>query len=62
MPMCPKLRIYQMAIHTHFELATIGWDERNCFNHMLILFEQFIHQAHGPTCVVSDCAVHNLDL
>jgi hypothetical protein len=28
---------------------------------VLVVFEQFIHQAHGPTCIVSDRAVHNFD-
>jgi hypothetical protein len=28
---------------------------------MLIMLEQFVHQAHGPTGVVSDGAVHDLD-
>jgi hypothetical protein len=29
---------------------------------MLITLEQFIHQAHGPIGVVSDRAVHDLDV
>jgi hypothetical protein len=29
---------------------------------MLIMFEQFFHQAHGPTGVVSDRAVNDLDV
>jgi|RhiMetdeSRZDD1v2_1073273.scaffolds.fasta_scaffold176443_2 hypothetical protein len=29
---------------------------------MLIILEQLFCQAHGPTSVVSDCAINNLDL
>jgi hypothetical protein len=29
---------------------------------MLVMFEQFFHQAHGPTGVVSDRAVNDLDV
>lgn len=28
---------------------------------MLVVFQQFFRQAHGPAQIVSDCAIDNLD-
>lgn len=52
-----QLGVQQLSIDSHFELPAIRRDQFDLFDHMLILFEQFIHQAHGPTGVVSDRAV-----
>ena len=57
-----ELRIQQLSVHTYLELTPIRWDERDCLDQVLIVLEQFIHQAHGPASVVSDRAIDNLDL
>jgi hypothetical protein len=56
-----QLRIQQLPIRSHLELAAIRRHKRDRFDHVLIILQQFIHQAHGPTGVMSDRAVHNFD-
>ena len=61
MTMVEQLRIQQLPIDSHFKLSIIRWDQFDLFDQMLIMLEQFVHQAHGPTGVVSDRGVHDLD-
>jgi hypothetical protein len=61
MPMGGQLRIQQLSIDSDFKLPTIRWDQLDFLDEMLIMLEQFLYQAHGPTGVVSDCAVNELD-
>lgn len=61
MAMGRQLRIQQLPIDSHFKLPVIRRNEFDFFDQMLIMLEQFVHQAHGPTGVVSDRAVDNLD-
>ena len=60
--MSGQFRIYQLAVDSYFELPAIRRDRFDLFNQMLIVFEQFFQQAHGPTGVVSDRAVNDLDV
>ena len=62
MAMGRQFRIDQLPVDSHLELSIIRWDEFDLFDQVLILFEQFFHQAHGPTGVVSDRAVNDLDV
>ena len=55
-----QLRIEQLSIGSHFKATAIRRHERDRLDHMLIILEQFICQAHGPTSVVSDRAVNDL--
>ena len=57
-----QFRIQQLSIDSHFELPAIRRDQFDLFDQMLIVLEQFIYQAHGPTGVVSDRAVNDLDV
>ena len=57
-----QFRIYQLAVDSYFELPAIRRDHFDLFNQMLIVFEKLFHQAHGPTGVVSDRAVNDLDV
>lgn len=57
-----QLRIQQLPIGSHFKLATIRWHERDLLDQVLVILQQFVHQAHGPTCVVSDRTVNDLDI
>jgi len=61
MTMGRQFRIQQLPIDSHFEPPIIRRDQFDLFDQMLIMLEQFIQQAHGPTGVVSDRAVDNLD-
>jgi len=61
MPMQSQLRIQQLSIDHHFEAPAIRRHECDRLDHVLIILQQFIHQAHGPTRVVSDRAVNDLD-
>ena len=56
-----QLRIQQLPIDSHFKLPVIRRNQFDLFDQMLIMLEQFVYQAHGPTGVVSDRAVHDLD-
>ena len=62
MAMGGQFRIDQLPVDSHLELSIIRWDEFDLFDQVLILFEQFFHQAHGPTGVVSNRAVNDLDV
>jgi len=61
MTMRLQLRIQQLPINSHLKTTAIGWNERHSFNHMLVILEQFLCQAHGPTQVVSDRAINDFD-
>jgi hypothetical protein len=54
--------IQQLAVDTHFEPAAFRWHERHRFDHVLIVLQQFLCQAHGPAGVMSDCTVNDLNL
>ena len=56
-----KLGVDQLFINDHLKLALIRWHQFDLFDHMLIILEQFFRQAHGPTCVMSDRAINDLD-
>ena len=60
MPVRLQLRIDQLSIDSHFKATTIRWYEGDRLDHMLIVLQQFICQAHGPTGVVSDRAINDL--
>ena len=61
MAMQLKFGKQQLPIDGHFEYTSLRWHKSNGFNHMLIVLEQFFCQTHGPTQVVSDRAVNDLD-
>lgn len=56
-----QFRIQQLSIDSHFKSSAIGRGQFDLFHQMLIMFEQFFGQAHGPIGVVSDCAVNDLN-
>jgi hypothetical protein len=62
MPAGLKLGVQEPVVHGYLKTASVGWDQRNVLYQMLELLEEFVCQAHGPVCVVSDRAVNNLDL
>ena len=62
MPMLLQFRIQQLPINRHFKPTTIRRHKRHCFDHMLIMLEQFLCQAHGPASVMSDRTVKDLYL
>ena len=55
-----QFRIQQLSVDRHFEAPTLRRHKRDRFDHMLIILQYFICQAHGPTSVVSDCAIYDL--
>jgi hypothetical protein len=55
-----QFRIQQLPVNCHFETPALRRHKRDRFDHMLIVLQQFICQAHGPTRVVSDRAIHDL--
>ena len=61
MTVCRRLRIQYLSIDSHFKLPAIRRDEFDLLDQVLIMFEQFIGQAHGPIGVVSDRAVNDLN-
>ena len=61
MPVRLQFRIQQLSIDSHFEPPTLRRRECDRLDHMLIVLQQFIYQAHGPTGIVSDRAVNDLD-
>ncbi|MBV6393070.1 MAG: hypothetical protein KPEEDBHJ_02300 [Anaerolineales bacterium] len=52
----------QFPVQADFKPAAVGWDERQGFDQKLVILQQFIRQAHGPACVMSDRAVDDFDL
>jgi len=56
-----QLGIQQLLVDRHLKAPAFRWHQRYRFDHMLIILEQFICQAHGPAGVVSDRAIDNLD-
>ena len=61
MAMQLKFGKQQLSIDSHFEYTALRWHKGNGFNHMLIILEQFFRQTHGPTQVVSDSAINDLN-
>ena len=61
MAVCFQLRIQQPPVGGHLELTAIRRHERYRFDHMLVMFQQLIHQAHGPTGVMSNRTVYDLN-
>lgn len=61
MTMQLRFRIYKIPVNGHFELPAVRRDKRDRLDHVLIILKQLICQAHGPTGVVSDRAVNDLD-
>jgi hypothetical protein len=59
MPSGLEFGIYQRTVHADLVPASLGRDECNALNLRLIVFEQFVCQAHGPVGVMSDCAIDN---
>jgi len=57
-----QFRIQQLSIDSDFKLPAVRRDQFDLFDQMLIMLEQFLCQAHGPTGVVSDRAVNDLYL
>ena len=55
-----QLGIQQLSIDSDFKPPAIGRDQFDLFDQMLIVLEQFICQAHGPTGVVSDRTINDL--
>jgi hypothetical protein len=56
-----ELRVNQLVIYRHFEPTSVRRNQRDGFDSVLELFEQFGCQADGPVGVVSDRAVHDFD-
>ena len=56
-----QFRKQQLPVHRHFEPAALRGHQPEFFDHMLVVLQQFICQAHGPTGVVSDRAINDLD-
>lgn len=61
MAVCLQLGIQQLSIDSHFKPPTLRRHECDRFDHVLIVFQQLICQAHGPTGIVSDRAVNDFD-
>ena len=59
---CFQFGIDQLPVHTDLELASVRGNQGHRLDHMLIIFEQFFCQAHGPASVMSNCAVNDLDI
>ena len=57
-----ELGINQRSVHADLKAASVRGNEREAFDQVLELLEQIVRQAHGPACVVSARAVHNLNL
>ena len=60
MPMLLQLRIQQLSIDAHLKTPAIRRHKHQRFDQMLIMFEQFLRQAHGPARVVSNRTVNDL--
>lgn len=59
---CLDLGIDQVAVHRHFEYATLGWDELPRSHVRLKLGEQFVRHPDGARGIVSVCAVFDFDV
>ena len=56
-----QFRIDQIPIDGHFKATSIRRHKCDRLNHVFVILQQLICQAHGPTGVVSDCAINNFD-
>jgi len=61
MTMRGKLGIQQFSVDAHLKTTALRWHKSDRFDHVLIILEQFFCQTHGPTQVVSDRAINDLD-
>jgi len=52
----------QVPVHADLEPASVRGNERHRFDHMLVILQQVLRQAHGPVGVMSNCAVDDFDL
>lgn len=56
-----RLGKQQFAVHRHLEFTAVRRHERDGLDDMLVILQQFLCQAHGSTCVVSDRAIHDFN-
>ena len=56
-----QFRVQQLSVDGHLKAASIRRYKRDLLDGVFVLFEQFIHQADGPSGVMSDRAVDNFD-
>jgi hypothetical protein len=61
MPVSLEFGVNQPAIHGHLELAPIGGHQGQIFDLEFIILEQFVRQAHGPVCIMSDSAINDFN-
>jgi hypothetical protein len=57
-----KLGKDQPVIYADLVTATARGHKRDTFNLRLEIYEQILHQAHGPVGIVSNRAINDLDL
>lgn len=51
----------QLPVDRNLKATAIRGNERDRLDHVLIILQQLICQAHGPTGVVSDRAINDFD-
>jgi hypothetical protein len=54
-----QLGIDQGIIHRDLIAASLGGGKGDALDLRLVVFEQFICQANGPVCIVSDNAIND---
>ncbi len=62
MPLGLQLGVDELSVYLDLEPSAVRRDQHEPFDHVFKLLEELTCQAHGPVGVVSDRAVHDLDL